>query len=53
MAGARDSVTFTITARINGSTGAAVDEDTASLITLQQPDPNLANNSDSVVATTG
>jgi hypothetical protein len=48
-----DSVTFTITARTNGSTGAAVEANIASLIAAQQPDPNLANNSDGVVVTTG
>ena len=47
-----DSVTFVITARTNGTTGAAVDENIASLVELEQADPNLDNNSDSVAFNT-
>jgi Domain of unknown function DUF11 len=47
------SHTFTIVARTNGTTGASVEENIASLVELDQPDPNLANNSDSVTVTTG
>jgi uncharacterized repeat protein (TIGR01451 family) len=46
------SIIFTITARTNGSTPASF-ENIASLITLEQPDPNLANNSDSATITVG
>jgi Domain of unknown function DUF11 len=45
------SHTFTIVGRTNGSTGASFDN-TASLVQLDQPDPNLANNTVTVTQAT-